>query len=292
LISDEEFTTAKTNYLSLKASLEGANADVETARTNLNYATIRSPINGTVIKRSVEVGQTVAASLSAPTLFIIAEDLKKMEILADVDESDIGKIKTGQEVSFNVPAYPDQQYKGTVSQIRLQPTTVQNVVTYSVVIKAENPDGTLLPGMTANVDFIAEKVENVLLVPSAALRFKPSDEILQRAMKARQQEHQHRGDSTGHQGGGGFKDHFQSPDGAKQANRGMIWILTNTNELHPSFVRIGISDGTVTSINGRDLEEGAKVVIGLADKQIDQKQSQSHSVFAPQRGPGGPGFGR
>ncbi len=285
LISDQEFFNTKTGYLAQKATLDGARADVETARTNLTYATIRSPINGTVIKRNVEVGQTVAASLSAPTLFIIAEDLKKMEILADVDESDIGKIQTGQEVSFNVPAYPDQQFKGTVNQIRLQPTMVQNVVTYSVVIKAENPDGTLLPGMTANVEFIAEKADNTLLIPSAALRFKPSDEIIQRTMKDRQQERQRKGDSAGNSGSNlkrGKNDQFNG--GSKQENRGMIWILTNTNELRPAFVRIGISNGSVTSITGRELTEGTKVVIGTINKQKDKKQSASRSLFAPPRG--------
>lgn len=284
LISDQEFSNTKTSFLAQKATLEGARADIETARTNLTYATIRSPINGTVIKRNVEVGQTVAASLSAPTLFIIAEDLKKMEILADVDESDIGKIQTGQEVSFNVPAYPDKQFKGTVNQIRLQPTMVQNVVTYNVVIKAENPDGTLLPGMTANVEFIAEKVDSTLLIPSAALRFKPSDEIVQRAMKDRQQERQRNGDSAGNSGSNFTKgDHGQYNGASKHGNRGMIWILTNTNELRPAFVSIGISDGSVTSITGRELKAGIKVVIGTIDKQKDKKQSTSRTLFAPPR---------
>lgn len=288
IISDEEFVAAKTNYLAQKASLDGAKADVETARTNVTYATIRSPINGTVIKRNVEVGQTVAASLSAPTLFIIAEDLQKMEILADVDESDIGKIKTGQEVTFNVPAYPDQTYKGMVSQVRLQPTTVQNVVTYTVVIKASNPDGTLLPGMTANVDFIADKADSVLLIPSAALRFKPSEEIMAKAHKNRPQ-----GDSS-KSGNSRWSGRNQDSNGktgerVKSENRGTIWILTDSNEVRSSFVRLGISDGSVTAVTGRNIEEGAKVITGIIDKKKNIKQTKSKNLFAPTRPPSGGG---
>lgn len=279
LISDEEFTSTKTNYLAQKASLDAAKADVETALTNLEYAIIRSPIDGTVIKKSVEVGQTVAASLSAPTLFIIAEDLQKMEILADVDESDIGRIKTGQEVSFTVPAYPDQTYKGTVAQIRLQPETNQNVVTYTVVIKAPNPDGTLLPGMTANVDFIAERSENTLLVPSAALRFKPSEDVLKRLSKA----------PNGHEPGknAGQRrpqngDEKSDSKRTRSVNRGTIWILDQGNEIRPVFVQMGISDGSMTSITGRNIEEGLKVIIGTVDKK-SKEQAKSRSLFTPSR---------
>ena len=282
IISDEEFINTKTNYLAQKASLDGAKADVETARTNVTYATIRSPINGTVIKRSVEVGQTVAASLSAPVLFIIAEDLQKMEILADVDESDIGKIKTGQEVTFNVPAYPEQTYSGVVNQVRLQPETVQNVVTYTVVIKASNPDGTLLPGMTANVDFIADKVEDALLIPSAALRFKPSEEIMANARKNRPQGDPSKGSHTkwsGRDQNGGGK----AGERVKSENRGTIWILTDSNEVRPSFVRLGISDGSVTAITGRNIEEGAKVITGVVDKKKEKTQTKSRSLFTPSR---------
>jgi HlyD family secretion protein len=286
IISDEEFMSTKTNYLAQKASLDAAKADVETARTNLTYATIRSPINGTVIKRSVEVGQTVAASLSAPTLFIIAEDLQKMEILADVDESDIGKIKTGQEVSFNVPAYPDKIYKGIVNQVRLQPETVQNVVTYTVVIKASNPDGTLLPGMTANVDFIADKADSVLLIPSSALRFKPSEEIMAKARKSHPQ-----GDPS-KSGNSRWSGRNQDSNGktgerARSENRGTIWILTDNNEVRPSFVRLGISDGSVTEVTGHNIEEGVKVITGIIDKKKDSKQTKSKNLFAPPRPPSG-----
>jgi HlyD family secretion protein len=315
IISDEEFISAKTNYLSQKASLEGAKADVETARTNLTYATIRSPINGTVIERSVEVGQTVAASLSAPTLFIIAEDLQKMEILADVDESDIGKIKTGQEVTFNVPAYPELTFNGLVSQVRLQPVTTQSVVTYTVVIKASNSNGTLLPGMTANVNFIAERADSALLIPSAALRFKPSDEVMAKVRKNRPKGDFPKGDfPKGDFPKGDFpKGDFPKgdlpkgdlPKGkdqnggdktgeiVKSENKGTIWILTDNNEIRPSFVLLGISDGTITAITGRGIEVGAKVVTGVVDKKKEKTQTQTRSLLTPSKstqsgGPSGP----
>jgi HlyD family secretion protein len=183
LISEQDFTKARTDYLSQKASLQVAKAAVTTASENVRYATIRSPVRGTVIKRAVDVGQTVAASLSAPTLFVIAEDLKKMKIMAQVDETDIGKIKTAQEVRFSVQAYPDKKYAGTVSQIRLQPDVVQNVVTYTVVILADNNDGTLLPGMTANVEFIEARETNALTVPASVFRFQPPKEAQDKLKK-------------------------------------------------------------------------------------------------------------
>jgi HlyD family secretion protein len=176
IISDQELMKYRTEYLTQKASLQAASAAVDIASANIKYATIRSPVNGTVIKRSIEAGQTVAASLSAPTLFIIAEDLKRMKIMALVDETDIGKITPDSPVRFSVSAYPDKYFTGSVSQIRLQPETIQNVVTYTVVISAQNAEGFLLPGMTANVEFVEEREENALLVPSSAFRFQAPQE--------------------------------------------------------------------------------------------------------------------
>ncbi|MDR2693655.1 MAG: efflux RND transporter periplasmic adaptor subunit [Chitinispirillales bacterium] len=201
LISEQDFTKARTDYLSQKASLQVAKAAVTTASENVRYATIRSPVRGTVIKRAVEVGQTVAASLSAPTLFVIAEDLKKMKIMAQVDETDIGKIKTAQEVRFSVQAYPDKKYAGTVSQVRLQPEVVQNVVTYTVVISADNNDGTLLPGMTANVEFVEAREVNALTVPASVFRFQPPKEA-QDMLKKMMDERKAARDGGGMDGGG------------------------------------------------------------------------------------------
>jgi HlyD family secretion protein len=297
LISDDEFVNYKTSYLAQKATLDGAKADVENAITNLKYAIVKSPVDGIVIKRSVDVGQTVAASLSAPTLFIVAEDLHKMQILADVDESDIGKIQTGQAVTFTVPAFPDKAYNGTVDQVRLQPQTVQNVVTYSVVIKADNGDGLLLPGMTANVEFIAEKEDDAFLVPSTALRFKPTDDLLQKIQSEMTKEHAQKTDGPdglNHKNGWGG-DHKNSDKMPMEkpgvANRATLWILTDTKVVRPLFVHLGISDGQLTSVKGRNIEEGIRVITGVADKKSSKKQSKSKSLFATQGGPPGGGGG-
>jgi HlyD family secretion protein len=184
--------------------LQVAKAAVTTASENVRYATIRSPVRGTVIKRAVDVGQTVAASLSAPTLFVIAEDLKKMKIMAQVDETDIGKIKTAQEVRFSVQAYPDKKYAGTVSQVRLQPDVVQNVVTYTVVILADNNDGTLLPGMTANVEFLEAREADALTVPAAVFRFQPPKEAQEMLKKLRDERRAARGEGSGEGGDDGM----------------------------------------------------------------------------------------
>ncbi len=185
-ISEQEFLPLEISVKTTRASLQSARVALGRAETNLDYAVIRSPIYGTVIQRAVEQGQTVAASLQAPVLFIIAEDLSQMEIHAQVDESDIGYIQEGQTVRFDVQAYPDRMFSGIVKQVRLQPTTVQNVVNYTVIVDAPNPDGLLLPGMTATIDFIIEQREDVLLVSNAALRLQPTQEMLQEIRRTMQ----------------------------------------------------------------------------------------------------------
>lgn len=292
LVSDDEFMDVETDFYAQKAALEGARVEVETARNNLTYAIIKSPVNGTVISRSVEVGQTVAANFSAPTLFVIAEDLQKMQILADVDESDIGKIKVDQDVSFTVPAYPDRNFTGKVSQIRLQPQSSQSVVTYSVVIKASNADGVLLPGMTANVNFITEKADNVLLVPSAALRFKPTDQQLAKLQELRKQHDHKRGGPPSPPRDGdhaGFVKEHGNRDTTSKSDRGVIWVLENTGEIRPEFVKIGLTDGTNVEINGRSVKDGLQVVTGTVEKKKNKKQTQSRSLFGPPRMQGSSG---
>ncbi|MGE5671523.1 MAG: efflux RND transporter periplasmic adaptor subunit, partial [Fibrobacterota bacterium] len=252
----------------------------------MTYPTIKSPVNGTVIKQNIQVGQTVAASISSPTLFIIAEDLRNMEIIADVDESDIGKIKNDQDVTFNVPAYPDKVFNGKVSQIRLQPETVSNVVTYNVVIKTANNDGVLLPGMTANIDFIADKADSVLMVPASALRFKPSEAEITKARAKRESEMKANKNGTDsnfprRQGGGQFTGDSGGIIKNKSENRGTIWILTDSNELRPEFVRLGISDGTNTEVKGRQIENGMKVITGTVN--IKKETKQSRSLFGPSK---------
>lgn len=176
-MSELDFITSKTNFQTAVANLSSAKSSLAQAKTNLGYAYIYSPIKGVIINRNVEEGQTVAASLSAPTLFTIAEDLSKMQILASVDESDIGQIKVGQEAKFTVQAYPDKDFTGKVVQIRLGSTVVSNVVNYTVVINSDNDQGLLLPGMTATIDFYVQQRFNVLTIPNAALKFQPTTEM-------------------------------------------------------------------------------------------------------------------
>ena len=178
MMTDNDFVAAQAGFEASKANLLAARVNLEKAQQDLGYTYIYAPIDGIVVQRNVDVGQTVASSFSAPQLFLIASDLKKMQILVQVDEADIGQIKTGQDVHFTVEAYPNQVFLGKVQQVRLQSATVQNVVDYTVVVTLDNLDGKLLPGMTATVNFETAKAANVLRVPNAALRFRPSEAML------------------------------------------------------------------------------------------------------------------
>ncbi|MEK9137810.1 MAG: efflux RND transporter periplasmic adaptor subunit, partial [Bacteroidota bacterium] len=190
LVSQADLDAAKTNYESAIAQRKSAQAALNRARINLKYATIRAPIDGVVISRNVDVGQTVAASLAAPTLFVIANDLTKMQVQANIDEADIGKIQVGQDVKFTVDAYPEQQFRGKVAQVRLQPNVIQNVVNYTVIVEVPNPDLKLMPGMTATITVLVDRREDALKLPNLALRFQPSQEELDELRQARA------GDST------------------------------------------------------------------------------------------------
>src|SRR3990170_8551159 len=178
LAAQSDYDLSKYNNALAKTGANSAVLSLERAKTNLNYAYIRAPINGTVIARNIDLGQTVAASFSAPTLFLIANDLSKMQILANVDESDIGQIKQGQKVRFTVQAFPNKKFSGEVDQIRLSPETIKNVVNYTVVVNFVNQQGLLLPGMTATIDFLIESADSVLKVSNAALRLKPNLEMM------------------------------------------------------------------------------------------------------------------
>ena len=170
-----ELETAEYNMNSAKLAVEKSRNDVNQAKLNLSYATIKSPIDGVVLKRAVEVGQTVAASMSTPTLFVIAKDLSQMKVMADVDEADIGQVKAGQRVEFTVDAYQEDKFSGTVQEVRLSPTTSSNVVTYTVVISADNPDQKLLPGMTATCTIVTQEVKDAIAIPVKALKFSPAE---------------------------------------------------------------------------------------------------------------------
>jgi HlyD family secretion protein len=245
---------AKANYQAAQASVEAAAAAVEqanagvsqkqaavaVAQTNRNYTIIRSPIDGTVVARNVDVGQTVAASLQAPTIFTIAQDLVKMLVYAKVDESDVGRIHAGEPVTFKVDAFPRDTFHGTVSQIRMNPTTVQNVVTYDAVIEFENRDLKLFPGMTAYVTIPVATAANVEKVPNAALRFKPPMEPdAVRAIYAKN---------------GIDLEHAESPKRETRAEKAVVWKLTSDNKIEPVEVALGITDHTYTEV--------AKVLVG------------------------------
>lgn len=178
VISQQQFLNSKFTFEKAVSAKKAALAAVQTTKANIDYAHITSPINGTITNRNVEEGQTVAASFATPTLFTIAEDLSKMQILADVDESDIGYIHNGMEVRFTVQTYPEKKFQGIVSQIRLQPIKINNVVNYQVVVDVDNKNGLLLPGMTVNLEFITNNAKNVLLINNSALRFRPSEDML------------------------------------------------------------------------------------------------------------------
>ena len=276
LVSEQEFVQAKTTLEISKASVISAETSLNRAQTNLNYAEIRSPIDGTIIQRNVEPGQTVAASFSTPTLFLVAADLSKMEIQALVDESDIGQIRLDQSARFTVEAYPDKSFSGTVKQIRLQPSTVNNVVNYTVIVNADNPDHLLLPGMTTTVDFIAQHLENVLLIPNAALRFKPTEAMKQAMQKQMKKRMANSGDRQQARPQGSFG----SPSPAAGRNRRrdfkMVWILTSDGKPEMSGFVPGPTDGKYTAVKrSRRLKEGMEIIVGLSQKNSNGSSQPS-----------------
>jgi HlyD family secretion protein len=284
LIARADLDTAQSAARQAEASLQGAQAQIVQARASLNqnqvnlsHTVITAPVDGIVISRNVDVGQTVAASMSAPTLFVIARDLTEMQVEASVDEADIGRIQQGQAVTFGVDAYPGEMFTGTVSQIRLQPQVVQNVVSYTTVIDVPNPDGKLKPGMTANVSIEIARADDVLAVPNAALRFQPSAEDAGRSAE------------TGRRAGGGRR-------GSGQA-AGRVWTLTGDGKLQPVRVQTGVSNGTATAILDGNLQEGTPIVTGLTAVKGKAATSTS-SPLIPQRprfnrqGGPAPGSGR
>ena len=289
LISEAEFLPYQINLKTQRANLKSAQASYQRAERNLKYAVICSPIAGTVIQRNVEEGQTVAASFSTPTLFKIAEDLSQMEILADVDESDIGLIKEGQQVRFDVQAYPDRKFEGTVKQKRLQPTVVSNVVTYTVVVSAINKDYLLLPGMTATVDFIIDEKKDALLVPNTALRFQAPENMLQQARAEAEKYFAGLPDSVKAKRAGGGMGAGQGARGQGSTERPqmggnfkMIWYIDENGKPAADRVVLGQTDGTNTEIvRSRKLQAGTKVIIALASDQKNQKTTTTTAPMGP-----------
>lgn len=254
LVAADDFDNAKLSYTQAKEQVASAKEEVQRAQTNLGYATITSPIDGVVLSKSVEEGQTVAASFSTPELFTIAQDLTNMQVVADVDEADIGDVKEGERVSFTVDAYPDDTFEGEVKQVRQEATTTNNVVTYEVVISAPNADLKLKPGLTANVTIYTAERKGVLSVPSKALRFTPQKETVGK---------------------------MKIVDVANAKNK--VWTLEG-NSIVAHKVNIGMTDGTNTQIVG-GIAEGTKVITGLnvmgGEEEKPMEAQGESSPFAP-----------
>ncbi len=295
-LSELDYISSKTNLESSLADYHSAQNSLQRALTNLKYAYIYSPINGKVINKNVEEGQTVASSFSSPTLFEIAENLSNMQILASVDESDIGQIKVGQEAKFSVEAYPSKEFTGKVVQIRLNSQVVSNVVNYTVVINAENKSKLLLPGMTATIDFYVEQKNNVLLIPNAALRFQPPDDMLAEYRKENSDSSSRSNvpDSIRNkfrQRMGNFRPNNgmgmgQGPINFKR-NFGTVWFLDNNGKLKMGMAVLGLTDGKSTEIvRSRSLKDGMKVITGV------QNSSDSGNTNNQTRNNFPRGFGR
>ncbi len=251
LVSADDYENAKLTYIQAKESVATAKENVQTAQTNLGYATITSPIDGVVLSKEVEEGQTVAASYSTPELFTIAQDLTDMRVIADVDEADIGGVKEGERATFTVDAYPNDTFEGTVTQVRQEATEENNVITYEVVISAPNADLKLKPGLTANVTIFTAEKQGVLSVPSKALRFNPDKETV--------------GNYT-----------IVNSNGKNK-----VWTQEG-NTLKAHTVQVGMSDGTHTEIIS-GIAKGTEIITGInevAEEEVDE-QPQEQSPFAP-----------
>ena len=293
VLSESDYETSRYNWRVARAELQSARIALARARRNLAYTEITAPIAGVVVERNVDVGQTVAASFSAPQLFLLAEDLSKLEILADVDESDIGQITQGQDVSFTVQSYPDRTFHGKVKQVRLQSTTTSNVVTYTVVVSVENPGGKLLPGMTATVDFEVAKAADVLKVPSAALRLQPTTAMLAQLPKRARPDSTRRQPGAARTGSGRRDSTLARRAPADSASMGRLWYVDEKGKLAMMPVRTGISDGKATEISGPPrLAAGLKVIVAVTSGKASKTTSATKSPFqtqqTQQRGPGGP----
>lgn len=298
LISFEEKESVEAQYLSAKTEVQAAEArlmqsksQLDSSNVDLDYSVIKSPIDGVVILRSINVGQTVAASFQSPVLFKIANDLAKMQVECSIDEADIGKVKEGQDAKFTVDAFPDEEFKGKVTQVRFSSEIIQNVVTYSTIVSVENPELKLRPGMTATVNIITGTAENVLLVPNSATRFTPplsQDEMIAMFQKLRAEMMQRRGEATGAQPGGqtgglatgGFPagasggqapaggffggNHAGGEESQRRKQFSRVWILEKNGELRPIFIRTGVTDDNYIEVKWGDLKEGQLVITALA----------------------------
>jgi len=280
---------------------------VDRARQNLSYTEIHSPIDGVVVERNADVGQTVAASLSTPQLFLIANDLTHMQIVVSVDESDIASIQQGQPVRFTVQARPSERFTGRVEQVRLKSTTTENVVSYDVVVSAENKDGKLLPGMTARVEFLVQSATDVFKVANAALRFKPEGTAAPRATAssaprtgaspdperaARWRQRAAAGTAAGSGPASAPNAASARRASGSRSKRAQLWTVDGAGRLKAIPVRTGITDGVMTEVSGAGLEPGMQVVSGLEKADAAASTSTTANPLQPQRSGGAGGAGR
>ncbi len=273
LSSEAELDSAKAVFGISQAQVEQARAALDQSRTNLGYTRIVSPIDGVVVARQYDVGQTVAASFQAPTLFTIAQDLTQMQVQADVDQADIGRVAVGQKVRFTVDAYPEQEFRGRISQIRLNATVNQNVVTYPVIVEVPNPDEKLRPTMTANVVIEVARVQDVLRVPNSALRFKPETTEGEKDASGGGPSLERRAAEAGRREGGmqGASKAFDMahPRGPKH---GQTVYKLEGQSLVPVEIQTGISDGRYTAVTDGALQPGDTLVVGAATAKASSER--------------------
>jgi HlyD family secretion protein len=270
LVAQNDYDVALYNYLKAQATAKNAQSNYDKTRINLSYATITSPIDGVVLNRAVDEGQTVAASFNTPTLFSIANDLTQMQVEANIDEADIGQIKLGQKVDFMVDAFTDLKFAGEVTEIRLQPVTSNNVVTYTVIIKAPNPDKKLMPGMTANINIKIEEANDVVLTASKALLFKPDSATVAVYLNSIPENERPKIDNP--------KGNMPSvlPSQSKEKS-GEVWVKEN-KMIRPVPVVTGVADGSNVEIKS-GLKEGDEVIISMVAD--GNKQKTTSSPFMP-----------
>jgi HlyD family secretion protein len=286
LIAKADYDQAEYNYLNAVGNLNSAKSAYEKNKINLSYARIYSPIDGTVLDREVEVGQTVAASYSTPTLFTIANDLTNMRVEAKIDEADIGQLRDKQRVEFSVDAFPKRKFAGEVSQIRLEPTTTNNVVTYTVTITAPNPENILKPGMTANAVFYVTEEKDILLVPAKAVHYTPDQTTLEEYMA---QLGEKSGVNNPPSQSGDEGEHHSEQKGSleKAGNDSLqnVWVKEPDGRIHPKSVTVGVTDEVnYEVVNG--LKEGEEVIISMTSVSASKggsSQKAASSPFMPKR---------
>jgi HlyD family secretion protein len=295
LIAQNDYDQALYNYENSKAALSNAKSGLDRAKVNLEYATITSPIDGVVLNRAIEEGQTVAASFSTPTLFTIVNDLTQMEVQTSVDEADIGKVKEGQRVQFTVDAYSDLKFEGTVSQVRLQPVTTNNVVTYVVILNAPNPDKKLMPGMTASATIYVEEKTNTLLLSGKAVRFTPDQAYMVKMFTKMKSSGSMPKMPAGAPSGsvampknipaGQSFQGMPSASGMNAVNSDpktkTVWLKDEKMGIRPNMIKIGIDNGTSVEILS-GLKEGDEVVISSGDEEVKSSAKRTDN--------GPPGF--